>query len=104
MCPLSLRNARVLESFPNTVSCGEERVVVLVGGEIQQPAMELEGRHLVADDFLGLRYGFLDGPSNGLERGLNIFRESSDILVYASEVRLGHSIHLVVERDGWMHS
>src|SRR5713226_5398272 len=89
-----------LEGFPNSVSGTEDRLVVLEGGEIQQRrAMELEGRHLIAEDFLGLRYGFLDGSSDGLQRGLNIFRERSNVFVYASEVRLGHSIHSVIRRD-----
>lgn len=71
--------------------------MVLVGGKIQQGAIELEGRHLIADDFLGLWNGFPDGPSEGLQNPLNILRERSDVFVYTSETPLDHSLHTLIE-------
>ncbi len=82
-----------LEGSPNTVSGGEERVVVLEGGEIQQPAMELVRRHLIADHLLGLWYGFQDGPSDALKARPNVLRETSDVFIHASEGGLCHSVH-----------
>lgn len=84
-----------LECFDGD-GCGVEADVVFVGSEMDKIPIEVVGGHLIADFFLRLRGGLLNGLPEGLKNGLNGCGKGGDIFIDSGEFLLfWHGVNIL---------